>query len=67
MHGREYNIKINPKEKGYELDLNDSKQGSVVGSCVHGYEPSGFTKGREFLSQHLLVCQKGLYYGELIN
>jgi hypothetical protein len=48
MHRREYNIKMNPKETGYEMDLNDSKQGSVVGSCVHGYEPSGFTNVGNF-------------------
>jgi hypothetical protein len=45
------NIKTNPKEMGCGLDLNDSKRGSVVGSCVHGNEPSSFTKGRAFLSK----------------
>jgi hypothetical protein len=31
------------------LDISDSEQGPVVGSCEHGNEPSGTIKGGEFL------------------
>jgi hypothetical protein len=27
------------------------KEGPVAGLCEHGYEPSGFVKGRDFLGQ----------------
>jgi hypothetical protein len=33
------------------LDSNGSEHGSVVGSCKHGNEPSGFTKHKELLDK----------------
>jgi hypothetical protein len=33
----------------YGLDASGSGQGQVADSCEHGNEPSGSTKGREFL------------------
>jgi hypothetical protein len=34
-----------------EMDSTGSRLGSMVVSCKHGKEPSGYIKGREFLYQ----------------
>jgi hypothetical protein len=41
---------------GKELDLSDSGQGQVTGSCKCGNDPSGFIKFGEFPDK-LRTCQ----------
>jgi hypothetical protein len=41
---------VDLREIGWEgVDWMHLTQGSVAGSCEHGYEPLGSTKGGEFL------------------
>jgi hypothetical protein len=50
-HRWENNIKIYLKVIGCELDSCGTGKGKAVGPYEHGNEPSGFTKGGEFLNQ----------------